>query len=243
MAKYILFIFLMFSIGLSRQANSQVLISLLLGDKLNSPNLEFGLDGGVSWANISGGEEFSSLRKFHLGFYFDFRIKNEWYFHTGVRVKTTSGAKGIQAYPSGDIDIDSVFAGGDVERSLGYFFVPATIKYRFKNNIYLEGGFQTGLLYNATDNFLQTTYVKDDTSFKLDVRDEYNRLDFGLAVGGGYKIMKKTGMSVGMLYYHGITNIYKDNRTGYNRSVYVYLLIPIGKGKADEKAKEKENEN
>ena len=42
-------------------ANSQVLISLLFGDALNSPNIEFGLDGGVNFANIANLEasEFS----------------------------------------------------------------------------------------------------------------------------------------------------------------------------------------
>jgi len=35
-------------------AQSQVLITLLLGDKLNSDGLEFGLEGGLNWANVSG---------------------------------------------------------------------------------------------------------------------------------------------------------------------------------------------
>ncbi|WP_394774213.1 hypothetical protein [Flavobacterium sp.] len=33
-------------------ARSQVLISLLFGDKLNSPFLEFGLDGGINLSTI-----------------------------------------------------------------------------------------------------------------------------------------------------------------------------------------------
>ncbi len=39
----ILFLLVAFS-----AAQSQILITLLLGDKLNSPNLEFGLEGGVN---------------------------------------------------------------------------------------------------------------------------------------------------------------------------------------------------
>ena len=34
------------------QANSQVLISLLFGDKLNSENIEFGLEGGFIFASL-----------------------------------------------------------------------------------------------------------------------------------------------------------------------------------------------
>jgi len=232
-------ILLILGIGF-QTANSQILISLLLGDKLNSPNLEFGLEGGLNWSNIKGGEDFNVARDFHLGFYFDFRLKNEWYFHTGVRVKTSVGAEGIPVYPTGDADIDIVFAGGEVHRKFNYFYVPATIKHRFNNSIYLEGGFQTGLLYRATDIFTQSTFDKDDTEFRLDVGDEYNRIDFGLAAGVGYKIMKNTGMSVGVFYYHGIVDLYKDQRVGYNRSTYVYIFIPIGRGKAAEKAEAKE---
>ena len=55
--------------------------------------------------------------------------------------------------------------------------------------------------------------------------------------------MKNTGMSIGVFYYHGIVDIYKDSRTGYNRSWYVYLFIPIGRGKAAENAAAKEAEN
>ena len=36
------------------KGNSQVLISILLGDKLNSGKIEFGLDGGWSLSNLEG---------------------------------------------------------------------------------------------------------------------------------------------------------------------------------------------
>jgi hypothetical protein len=46
----------------------QVLISILLGDKLNTGNIEFGLDGGVNYANIRGlsGGEANALFKYWL---------------------------------------------------------------------------------------------------------------------------------------------------------------------------------
>jgi hypothetical protein len=42
-----LLIFFLFLSGVSSQ--SQVLITLLFVDKLNTPELEFGLEGGVMW--------------------------------------------------------------------------------------------------------------------------------------------------------------------------------------------------
>ncbi len=88
MKKYFLIIILLV-VGLTSQ--SQVLITLLLGDKLNSQNLKFGLEGGVNWTKISGMETKTFARKWNLGFYFDIRLKNQWWFYTGVLVKSNMG--------------------------------------------------------------------------------------------------------------------------------------------------------
>ena len=88
MKKYFLVIFLLFA-GFTSQ--SQVLISLLLGDKLNSEALEFGLEGGLNWTQISGMETKNFSRKWNLGFYFDIRMKNQWFLYTGVLVKSNFG--------------------------------------------------------------------------------------------------------------------------------------------------------
>ena len=65
-----------------QQARSQVLMSLIFGDKLNSPNIEFGLDGGVNFSSISNLDS-DYKRDFNLGFYFDFNHfylrKTEWH--------------------------------------------------------------------------------------------------------------------------------------------------------------------
>ena len=60
---------------LSVNLHSQVLLSLIFGDKLNSEGLEFGLEGGVNWSNISNLDADKSLSTFNLGFYFDFKLK------------------------------------------------------------------------------------------------------------------------------------------------------------------------
>ncbi len=41
------------------------------GINLNSPNIEFGLDGGVNYGNIANLEKSKMLPMFNLGFYFD----------------------------------------------------------------------------------------------------------------------------------------------------------------------------
>ena len=72
---------------ISVNSQSQVLLSILFGDKLNSEGLEFGLEGGFNWSDISQLEANKRLSSFNLGFYFDFRLKNQWNIYTGVLVK------------------------------------------------------------------------------------------------------------------------------------------------------------
>ena len=87
----------------SMKSNSQVLISLLLGDKLNTGKIEFGMDGGVNWVNISNTPKAEYLFDWNLGFYFDFKMKNPHLFiHTGVLVKSKMGTKGLDPYPLGN---------------------------------------------------------------------------------------------------------------------------------------------
>ena len=96
----IIFLFITFSI------QSQVLIALLLGDKLNSGNIEFGLDGGYNYSKVSGFDANKKLSEFNLGFYFDIKMKENWYLNTGLLVKSTLGiddeilAEGLSVYPN-----------------------------------------------------------------------------------------------------------------------------------------------
>ena len=80
--------------------HSQVLISLLFGEKLNSDKMKFGLDGGLNLSNLTGTEGTRFLENFNLGLYFDIRLKenSNWYIHTGALLKSEMGARGIDVY-------------------------------------------------------------------------------------------------------------------------------------------------
>lgn len=223
-----------------QQARSQVLMSLIFGDKLNSPNIEFGLDGGVNFSSISNLDS-DYKRDFNLGFYFDFNLKNpSWIFNTGVIVKSTMGAKDIAVYSLNDEKMDAVFAEGSVKRNINYFNVPLTIKYKFNNNIYVKAGTQLGLLSTAHDLFRQN-YDGEDVEYKNNIRDKIHVVDAGLVIGAGYRIKTKYGMNVGLQYYYGMVPLLKgdDSPNQYNRSLYVTAGLPIGKGKAGKRAAEK----
>lgn len=223
-----------------QNSNSQVLISLLFGDKLNSENIEFGLEGGFNQARLRGLEQSKGQGFFHLGFYFDFRMKNDLWLNTGVRVKSNGGAKEIPTYTLPDPDLDAVFEGGSISRRLGYFYVPVHLKYRLgkEKKFFVQAGGQIGIRNRAFDEFLNSIIDQDDASFLLDIREQIRRIDAGLSGGFGYKF-GRNGMSLGLTYYHGLVNIMKESNleqydySAQNSNLYLFLTIPVGAGKQE----------
>ena len=239
MMKYVCTVLLMLSTYLGQ---SQVLISILLGDKLNSGKIEFGLEGGWSLASLQGIDPSKGHSNYNLGFYFDFAMKDpSWFVSTGVRVKSTMGAEGIAVYPLNDPDLDNVFANGSVTRKLNYFNVPVMMKYMFKNHLYAQAGIQLGLRYKGTDEFLNTVNDKEDLSYKVNVKNDYHPLDGGLCGGLGYRLVGGNGMNLGIQYYYGLVDVRISDASPdeFNRVLYVNVGIPIGKGAAAKKAAEK----
>jgi hypothetical protein len=222
-----------------QSVNSQVLISLVFGDKLNSPKIEFGLEGGANFSTISSLESAKNRTDFNLGFYFDFMLKNPaWAINTGVIVKSSLGANGLPVYSLNNVELDNAFEGGHVDRKINYFNVPITIKYKFDNNIYVKAGTQLGLLSKANDEF-KNDYDGNDLVYKNNIRDKIHVIDAGLAIGAGYRLMGGNGMNLGINYYYGLVPVMKGDASPnqYHRSFYVTAGIPIGKGKAEKKAK------
>ena len=137
---------------ISYSASSQVLISLLLGDALNSDKIEFGLDGGVNFANIANLETSKYLPIFNLGFYFDIKIKNQLMLHTGVLVKSNQGADKLNPYSLDNPGLDELFAEGYVTRKINNFSVPILLKYRFAGRFHIEAGPMLALRTKGTMN-------------------------------------------------------------------------------------------
>lgn len=219
-------------------AQSQVLLSILFGDKLNSDGLEFGLEGGVNWSDISQLEADKRLSSFNIGFYFDIRLKNQWNLYTGVLVKAKMGDDELTANDLEFLGITPQEEDGTYSQNINYFVVPALIKYNFKNRIYFEAGPQFSLMHKAWVEFNsetdeQTIGIKDFNKNKI------NRLDAGLTIGTGYKLMSDSGMTIGVKYYYGFANVYKDVSGTNNSSLLLKLNLPIGAGNSKDKAQDK----
>ena len=239
MKKYLLIITLLF-VGMASQ--SQVLITLLLGDKLNSDGLEFGLEGGVNWTNMSGFETSEFARKWNLGFYFDIRLKNQWSIYTGTLVKANFGVDKLT-----DADLNTLGASiylnniderivGDYSQKINAFMVPALIRYKFKNHIYVEAGPQFSLIYKSWVEF-EADVDGRDAIFKEYNKDKINKVDAGIMAGVGYKLLKGKGWTLGAKYYYGFVDVFKDIPDTKNSSFYIKLEIPIGAGEKPEKKK------
>jgi hypothetical protein len=216
---------------LSAILKSQVLISLVFGEALNTPKIEFGMIGGLNRTylhDISGSE---GLNHFNLGFYFHINMKNNSFISTGVLVKSNVGATGMPVYSIGNADFDSIYQGGTLTKKISCFYVPIMYHHRFNNRWYVEAGPQAGLRTMAVDIF-ETTKLDGDLSYTKDVKDQYAHLDFGLVGGAGYKFKKELkSMALGVSYYYGLVNVSKTpDVTMKNSSLNFYLKIPIGLG-------------
>jgi len=227
-------VFLVLSI-LPASLNGQVLITILLGDALNTEKIEFGLVGGWNHSYINTIEDSKALNSLDLGFYFHFLIKNNSYFSTGVLVKSNVGAKGMATYSMNDENFDAIFQDGTLTKKIPVFYVPLLFHQRFNNRWYIEAGPQLGLIHQCVDIF-EASKLGGDLKFTLDVKDQYKHIDAGLLGGVGYKFKKQVkSMAVGINYYYGLVDVSADPDLEIrNSAFYFYIKIPIGVGKTSE---------
>ncbi|MCK4790570.1 MAG: outer membrane beta-barrel protein [Desulfobacteraceae bacterium] len=236
--KFRKFLFIIILFVSTHTANSQVLIALIFGDALNTGQIEFGLDGGWTLAYMDGIEGAKPLSTWNLGFYFDIKLKDPaWMVHTGVIVKSVMGTTNTPLYPLNDPVLDSAFVGGSVTKTQQHFYVPIMMKYKFRSNIFVEGGIMVGLFRKSTDTFVNSVQETDDLSYEIGSRKPYHLFDGGLMVGAGYRLKS---INVGIRFYYGLVDVNADVTLPslYNRALYVNIGIPIGAHEPEEEPEE-----
>ncbi len=228
-------------------SQSQVLISLLLGDKLNSDKLEFGLETGLNFEQIEGFESNDRRTFFNIGFYFDLKLKNpDWSVYTGVLVKANQGLDNLTDNDLDFLGIDKqkengVVIDGSYRQVINTFMVPALLKYKFYKGFYAEGGMQFGW---HTKAFVEFNSDNDDIEERVRYKnkDAIQKIDAGFLGGVGYQFKKGRKMSVGAKYYHGLVDIYKEKSGTKSNSFFVKVTFPVGVTKAKEKAEKEQAE-
>ncbi len=230
MKKYLAILVIIFS---GYHARSQILISMLFGDKLNSPGLEFGLEGGVNFSNISKLDANKSLSTFNLGFYFDIRLKDPWYLYTGVLVKSRLGADKLSESDLEFLQAEVFQEPGDYSQVINYFYLPVLAKYKLKNHIYFEAGPQFGWRRKSWVEYRSDVEGKDARIREYN-EDMIHRIDMGAMAGLGYQLLDGKGMTIGIKYYYGFVDVYKDKSGTKNSSLFLKVNIPIGAAKTGE---------
>lgn len=211
-------------------ADSQILISLLFGEKLNTPGIEFGLEGGINLSTIGGLDANTALPNLGLGFYFDIHLKNSIYLNTGLMGISRYGVKNLTDNDLAALDMEKTLSDGNYNLGTNYFMVPILIEYRFKNHLYSEVGMQAGLLYYASVNYYDKS-ADNQIQIKTKVTPYMNKIDVGAMAGIGYVLRKGKGMTIGVKYYYGFTNVIHGLPGTNNRALFVKANIPIGRQK------------
>ncbi len=220
--------------------HSQVLMTLIFGDKLNNGGVEFGLIGGGNFGTITDLESTNRYKDWNLGFYFNIRLKESpWFIHTGVLVKSSVGTD-LSKNDVVKLGLDTFSLSGTYDQTITTFIVPVMLKYRFKNRIHLEAGTQFGLASKANvefnyDDSQNTVIIRQEN------RDLIHRIDAGLSAGAGYRFNDKaTGATISFRYYYGLVDVYKNIKGTKNSTFYLHIEVPIGASDcAQEKKREK----
>lgn len=180
-------------------------------------------------STITGLESNQFERNWALGFYFDIRLKNQWFIDTGVLVKATFGNAKLTSNDLALIGFEDYDAEGNYGQRLNYFIVPVLAKYKFKNNLYAEIGPQFGLLAKG---WVEYNYKDNDNNIHYNLKkyntDTMNRIDAGMTVGVGYRLLKGLGWTIGAKYYYGFVNVYKGIQGTKNSTILLKVNIPIG---------------
>lgn len=254
--------FVVIFIVAAKICQSQVLMALLFGDKLNSDKLEFGLTLGNSFSTQT---DFANTewrtKGWNVGLWFNVKLdKNDrWYAHPGAIPKSTLGFRYLPTYKTGNAEINAVIDSFnfEVERKVNYIHVPLLVRYRIftiekenkkgekkKNSFFIQGGPQISLRTKAKDIFTADLGDDNTLTFENDLTDEIRRFDVSISAGLVWKFKKLIELDVS--YNQGFLDIDKEDAvatnqvSGTNRNQWVMLNvnIPIGAGKNKKKEAE-----
>ncbi|WP_224483313.1 porin family protein [Robertkochia aurantiaca] len=210
---------------------SQILMSLIFGDDLNSEKMAFGIHLDQAWNQYSGLEEGKPLRTFNMGLFFTRKFDDHWKGNLMMLAKYKKGISELSAYGLGDDNLDASFSEAQVSREINYLSIPVTIQYMADFGGFLEAGPQLSFRTRARDIFTVSD-GKDQLVYINRIDEEVTRWDFGFVVGTGIYLGPEKLTAVGFRYHGGFTDILK-NESGnqVNMQWSIFVQIPIGRGK------------
>ena len=224
---------LLFGFGFSSQ--SQVLIALVFGDKLNSPNVEFGLELGPNISYLDGYDPGNWASSFFIGPSFNIRLNEHWWIHPSVQVVSSIGVQNLDPYPTGDPEFNDILDQFRIERRINFISVPLMARYAITPHWMLQAGFEPALMTSATDMF--TADIEAGATLDIDITDSYSRIDARLVGGLAYRFRTNTaGLWISAKYCYGLLDYPDPNSDLESRMQYwqITFEIPIGAAATEE---------
>lgn len=184
-------------------------------------NVELGVNIGLSFSNVSdidANESTSSKISYNIGASGEYYFSNRW----GLKAKLIYDRKG---WSDGFIydEILDLFVE-NVDFKLNYLTIPVMANWHFgsNRNWYLNFGPYVGFLVNATESWSES-----------DLKDSFESVDFGIALGIGYKFTLNDTTKLFVEYdaQSGLSEIFKysdmETITNGRNSVNVGVLFNI----------------
>ena len=174
---------------------------------VSAQEVEFGVKGGVNIANFTGDEtdDLESKIGFHIGGFAEIKISEKFSVQPEL-LFSTQGTKMKEKYSEDGFDYDV-----SAKINTSYINIPIMAKLYVTEGFSLEAGPQIGFLMSAKTKAEATVSaggITQSGSEEVDVKDQFNTVDFGLNFGLGYKFTEN--LSAGARYNLGLSDINKE---------------------------------
>ena len=201
-------------LGIAPIAKSQILISILFGEQLNSGKMEFGLITGLNTSTLVGLEDPKYLKTLKLGLFLDYNFSKNWIGSFEANVKNTLGSTNVLVEDALFAIPDSILeSGGRTQRKISALQVPIYMNYR------LDNGFSIGLggylsYQHGTNDVVSYRYKNTDYTIEQSFTESIHKIDAGLVGALAYHLPKNKnggpGLSFRFKTSYGLTNVFKD---------------------------------
>lgn len=178
-----------------------LVVVLFAGTSLFAQDVQFGLKGGLNFANFKGDdiEDTDVKTDIFIGAFARFSIDEKLAFQPEM-VYSRQGFK---------IDGD----GGDITWKSNYLNIPLLLRAELADKFHAVAGPQIGFHLSS-----EAEVDSGDATISGDADDQMKGLDFGLALGFEYDITEK--VAVGLRYNLGLSNIIDEDNAKVQNSVF-----------------------
>lgn len=182
--------------------NILIVAAVMIFGLANAQTAKFGIKGGMNisdWAGDTEGLDAKSKIGFNIGGFAEIKLTDKF----AIQPEILYSAQGMRL-DDFETELDEVgIVTADINFNFSYINIPVMFKYYAAEKFNIEAGPQIGILTSAK----LKTKVEGYGSSDLDVKDNFESVDFGLNFGAGYDFTDHFFANV--RYNIGLSNIVK----------------------------------